>query len=56
MLQDLETGRTLEIEATLEVVIELADMTEVDTANLRSLYTLTKLRDLTNRLSSRWSF
>lgn len=49
MLQDLEAGRTLEIEAILGAVIELAGMAEVDTPNLRSLYALTKLRDLTNR-------
>jgi 2-dehydropantoate 2-reductase len=44
MLQDLEKGRPLELDAIVTAVIELADLTEVAVPQLRGLYALTKLR------------
>jgi 2-dehydropantoate 2-reductase len=43
MLQDVEAGRTLEIDALLGSVIELARMTQTSTPNLDAVYALTKL-------------
>ena len=44
MLQDLEKGRPLELDAIVTAIIELADLTEVAVPQLRGLYALTKLR------------
>jgi 2-dehydropantoate 2-reductase len=49
MLQDLEGGRPLEIEAMLGVVIELAEMTKIEVPTLRSLYACVSLLDQTVR-------
>ncbi len=49
MLQDFESKQTLELEATLGAVIELAEMTNVDVPHLKNLYAMTKLSDLINR-------
>jgi 2-dehydropantoate 2-reductase len=43
MLQDVEAARTLEIDALLGSVIELARMTNTSTPNLDAVYALTKL-------------
>jgi 2-dehydropantoate 2-reductase len=43
MLQDVEAARTLEIDALLGSVIELARMTQTSTPNLDAVYALTKL-------------
>jgi len=43
MLQDIEAGRALEIDALLGAVIELARLTETPTPHLDTVYTLTKL-------------
>jgi 2-dehydropantoate 2-reductase len=43
MLQDVEAARTLEIDALLGSVIELARLTETSTPNLDAVYALTKL-------------
>ncbi len=43
MLQDLEAGRTLEIDALLGAVIELARLTHTSTPHLDTVYALTKL-------------
>ena len=44
MLQDLERGRPLELDAIVAAVIELADLSGVGVPQLRGLYALTKLR------------
>ena len=44
MLQDLERGRPLELDAIVAAVIELADLTGVAVPQLHGLYSLTKLR------------
>jgi 2-dehydropantoate 2-reductase len=44
MLQDLERGRPLELDAIVASVIELADLTSVAIPQLQGLYALTKLR------------
>ncbi len=49
MLQDFEAKRTLELEATLGAIIELAELTQIDVPHLRSLYAVTKLADVVNR-------
>jgi 2-dehydropantoate 2-reductase len=49
MLQDLETGRPLEIDALLGAVVELADGAGVPVPSLRVVYRLTKLLDETRR-------
>ena len=49
MLQDLEAGRPLEVEALLGAVVELADGAGVATPSLRTVYCLTKLLDEVNR-------
>jgi 2-dehydropantoate 2-reductase len=43
MLQDVEAGRDLEIDALLGSVIELARLTETPTPHLDTVYALTKL-------------
>ena len=43
MLQDVEAGRTLEVDALLGSVIELARLTETPTPHLDTVYALTKL-------------
>jgi 2-dehydropantoate 2-reductase len=43
MLQDVEAGRTLEVDALLGSVIELARLTETPTPHLDAVYALTKL-------------
>jgi 2-dehydropantoate 2-reductase len=43
MLQDIEAGRPLEIDALLGAVIELARLTETPTPHLDAVYALTKL-------------
>jgi 2-dehydropantoate 2-reductase len=45
MLQDLEAGRPLEIDALLGAVVELADGEGVAVPSLRVVYGLTKLLD-----------
>jgi 2-dehydropantoate 2-reductase len=49
MLQDLEAGRPLEVEALLGAVVELADGAGVPVPSLRAVYGLTKLLDEVNR-------
>ena len=49
MLQDLEAGRPLEVEALLGAVVELADGEAVEVPALRTLYGLTRLLDEVNR-------
>jgi len=43
MLQDVEAGRTLEIDALLGSVVELARLTDTPTPHLDTVYALTKL-------------
>jgi 2-dehydropantoate 2-reductase len=45
MLQDLEAGKALELDALLGAVIEIADWRGVDVASLRTLYGLAKLAE-----------
>jgi len=45
MLQDLEAGRPLEIDALVGSVVELADRLTVDVPHLRTLYACVKLLD-----------
>ena len=49
MLQDVEAGRELELEAIMGAVIELARMTGISTPAIDSIYALTKLLDKTMR-------
>ena len=49
MLQDLEAGRSLEVEALLGAVVELAAGAGVAVPSLRTVYGLTKLLDEVNR-------
>jgi 2-dehydropantoate 2-reductase len=49
MLQDLEAGRPLEVDALLGAVVELADGAGVAVPSLRTVYGLTKLLDEVNR-------
>jgi 2-dehydropantoate 2-reductase len=49
MLQDLEAGRPLEVDALLGAVVELADVTGVPVPELRVVYRLTKLLDEARR-------
>jgi 2-dehydropantoate 2-reductase len=48
MLQDLERGRPLELDAIVAAVIELAQITEVAVPRLQELYALTRLRAATS--------
>ena len=43
MLQDVEAGRALEVDALLGAVVELARLTETPTPHLDTVYSLTKL-------------
>ncbi len=45
MLQDVEAGRDLEIDALLGAVVELGRLTETPTPHLDTVYSLTKLLD-----------
>jgi len=45
MLQDLEAGRPLEVDALVGSVVELADGAGVSVPALRTVYKLTKLLD-----------
>jgi 2-dehydropantoate 2-reductase len=45
MLQDVEAGKTLEIDALLGSVVELARLTKTETPYLDTIYALTKLLD-----------
>jgi 2-dehydropantoate 2-reductase len=45
MLQDLEAGKTLEIDALLGSVVELARLTNTETPHIDTVYALTKLLD-----------
>ena len=49
MLQDLEAGKPLELEAVLGAVIELAGDSDVSVPALRVLYGLAKMRDVNSR-------
>jgi 2-dehydropantoate 2-reductase len=45
MLQDLEAGKPLEVDALLGAVVELADEKGVPVPSLQTVYALTKLLD-----------
>lgn len=45
MLQDLETGRPMELEAVVGAVIELGEMLDVPVPNTRAVYAATRLLD-----------
>ena len=45
MLQDLEAGRPLEVDALVGAVCELGERLEIALPHLRSVYALTKLLD-----------
>ena len=47
MLQDVEVGKPLEIDGMLGVVVELAEITEVDVPTLRALYACVSLLNKT---------
>ena len=47
MLQDVEAGKPLEIDGMLGVVVELAEMTDVDVPTLRALYACVSLLNKT---------
>ncbi len=47
MLQDFEKGRSIELDAILGAVIELADWLSIDTPMLKAIYGLTRLRAIT---------
>ena len=49
MLQDVEAGRELELEAIMGAVVELARMTGIATPAIDTIYALTKLLDKTMR-------
>ena len=49
MLQDLEAGKPMEIEGLLGVVIELAEMTQIEVPTLRAVYACVSLLDQTVR-------
>jgi len=49
MLQDLEAGKPLEIDALLGAVIELADGADVAVPGLRTVYELVKVQELARR-------
>ena len=44
MLQDLEAGRPLELEAVVGAVLELADRFDIPAPNMRAVYACTRLR------------
>jgi 2-dehydropantoate 2-reductase len=45
MLQDVEAGRTLEIDALVGSVVELGGLVGVDTPTVRAIYEAAKLLD-----------
>jgi 2-dehydropantoate 2-reductase len=47
MLQDVEAGKPMEIESMLGAVIELAEVTRVQTPTLRAIYACVSLLDKT---------
>ncbi|MDQ6669843.1 MAG: 2-dehydropantoate 2-reductase [Chloroflexota bacterium] len=49
MLQDVETGRPLEVEALLGTVVEIGDLLGLDLPHLRTVYACTQLLDVTLR-------
>ena len=49
MLQDLEAGRPLEVDALVGAVVELAGDLSVPVPGLRTVYDLTRLLDRVNR-------
>ena len=49
MLQDVEAGKPLEIDGMLGVVVELAEITDVEVPTLRALYACVSLLDKTIR-------
>jgi 2-dehydropantoate 2-reductase len=51
MLQDVETGRPLEVEALLGTVVEIGDLLGLELPHLRTLYACTQLLDVTLRQS-----
>ena len=53
MLQDLEKGRPLELDAIVAAVIELAQITEVAVPRLQELYGLARLRAETSLSNAR---
>jgi 2-dehydropantoate 2-reductase len=51
MLQDVESGRPLEVGALLGTVVEIGDLLGLDLPHLQTLYACTQLLDLTLRQS-----
>jgi 2-dehydropantoate 2-reductase len=51
MLQDVESGRPLEVDALLGAVVEIGDLLGLTLPHLRTLYACTQLLDLTLRRS-----
>ena len=51
MLQDVEQGKSLEIEGMLGAVIELASLTEIEAPTLKALYACVSLLDQTAQTS-----
>ena len=49
MLQDVEVGKPLEVDGMLGVVVELAEVTEVEVPTLRALYACASLLNRTIR-------
>jgi len=49
MLQDVESGRPLEVEALVGAVVELADLLGVPVPHTRTVYACTRLLDRTLR-------
>jgi len=49
MLQDLETGRPLELEALVGAVVELGDKLDLDLPHLRTVYACAKLLQQTQQ-------
>ncbi len=47
MLQDIEVGKALELDALIGTVVELGELTGVDMPNIKAVYALTKLLDHT---------
>jgi 2-dehydropantoate 2-reductase len=52
MLQDIESGRSIELDSLVAAMIELGEATQVSTPYLRVIYTLTRLLDKTLMKSS----
>ncbi|PRY42193.1 2-dehydropantoate 2-reductase [Umezawaea tangerina] len=53
MLQDLEAGKTLEIDAIIGAVVEIADLTRVPAPALRHVHAAVDLLDRTSRSTTR---